>query len=351
MMRMRRRFCLTAALFLMAACAIFPQKASAEVISDGDGVVIYLDAGHDTTHSGCYTRGLHEETLNLKIAEYCKEKLEEYEGVTVYMSREAGECPNPGTSSNDDNITRVEEAVSKNADLYVALHNNSSASSSARGATVYYPNNNYNKTVSETGKAAATDILKNLSKIGLKDRGLNIRNSEDGTKYPDNSMADYYMIIKTAKLMNMPAIIVEHAFMTNKGDVNSFLGSDEALRKLGAADARGIADYYGLKKKKTTRVNLKKVAQVKEDKVKITWSAFDGADYYIVCRRKLLEPAGEDGAAVYSKWERIGKTRKEYYCDKDFEADTTYYYTVKAHIAETDSFSKKHTVGFGVTTK
>ena len=92
-------------------------------------------------------------------------------------------------------------------------------------------------------------------------------------------------------------------------------------------------------------------AQVKEDKVQITWSAFDGADYYIVCRRRLLEPAGEDGAAVYSKWERIGKIRKEYYCDKDFEADTTYYYTVKAHIAETDSFSKKHTVGFGVTTK
>lgn len=336
---------------LLATITTCPQKAAADVVSDGEGIIIYLDAGHDASHGGSYKKGLHEEVLNLKIAKYCKEKLEEYEGVTIYMSREDSKCPHPGTISVDDNIGRVEDAVAKNATLYVALHNNSCPSSSAKGATVYYPNTSYNKRVSDTGKEAAAEILNQLVKLGLRDRGLSIRNSEDGTKYPDNSKADYYNIIKTAKINNLPAIIVEHAFMTNSSDVNSFLDSDEKLKKLGEADAKGIVAYYGLKKKKTTRPNLKKVVQVEQDTVKITWSALEGADYYIVMRRELLTPAKGKKDAVYSEWEKVKKTKKDYFNDHDFSSGTTYYYTVKAHMAETDSFSKKHPAGFSVTTK
>jgi hypothetical protein len=337
-------------LVLFAAIIFYaPQSVRADVVSDGDGVIIYLDAGHDSTHAGCCVNNLKEQTLNLKIAKYCKEKLEEYEGVTVYLSRSSAKCPYPGSNSIKDNTSRVRAAAKKNATLYVAIHNNAAKSSSVRGATVYYPNSNYNKEVSKEGKAVAKKILRQLVKLGLKDRGVLVRMSEDGSRYPDNSKADYYNIIKTAKKCGIAGIIVEHAYMTSSRDVSDFLSSDEKLKLLGEADARGIAAYYGLHKKKTTRVNLQKVAQVTEDKISVTWSEMEGADYYLVMRRELLDSDGD--TEEYSEWETIAKTKKTKYTDKDFETGTTYYYTVKAHLEETDSFAKKHPTGFSVTTQ
>jgi N-acetylmuramoyl-L-alanine amidase len=326
-----------------------PATIRADVVSDGDGIVIYLDAGHDSTHGGCRANNLKEDVVNLKIAMYCKEKLEEYEGVTVYLSRSGAKCPYPGTNNATDLELRVADAAEKNTTLYVSIHNNYAASS-ARGATVFYPNSSYNKAVSEEGKAVAQAVQKRLVALGLKDRGIKYRTTENNTRYPDNSKADYYSVIRNSKLNGFPGIIIEHAFVSNSSDASKYLGTDAKLKKLGVADAKGIADYYGLHKKKTTRVNLKKVTQTTEDKVVVTWSEMEGADYYLVLRRELLSEEDDD-EEEYSEWEIVKKTTKTKFTDKDFDADTTYYYTVKAHLAETDTFSKKHATGFSVTTK
>lgn len=326
------------------------EAVQAEIISDGDGVIIYLDAGHDGVHSGCHSHQLKEEILNLKIAKYCKAALEEYEGVTVYMCRTSSSCPFPGTNSADDNSARVADAASKNATLYVALHNNYCPASSVRGATIYYPNSSYNKKIGIEGKAVAEEILKQLTKLGLKDRGVQVRNTEDHSEYPDGSKADYYNVIKTSKLNGFPGIIVEHAYMSNSSDVNSFLNSDAKLKKLGEADAKGIVNYYGLKKKKSNRVNLKKVMQTSEDEIEITWSPYEGADYYIVYRRELLTEADEEEPAEYSDWEKLGKTKRKKFVDTDFEEETTYYYIIKAHMEEDDTIISKHSKGFSIRT-
>jgi N-acetylmuramoyl-L-alanine amidase len=342
--------------FLLISCR---STVRADVVSDGEGIIIYLDAGHDSVHSGCRVNNLKEEVLNLKIAKYCKEKLEEYEGVTVYLSRSGGKCPHSGKDNATDLELRVADAASKNATIYVAIHNNA-GSSGVRGAAVFYPNSSYNKAVSKEGKALAQAVQKRLVALGLKDRGIRYRTTEENNRYPDNSKADYYSVIRNSKLNGFPGIIIEHAYVTNSGDASKFLNSDAKLKRLGVADAKGIADYYGLHKKKTKRVNLKKVAQTTEDRVVVTWSEMEGADYYIVLRRRLLteEDFDEDEAEYfdgdieqYSEWEQVKKTTKTKFTDKDFESGKTYYYTVKAHLAETDTFSKKHPTGFSVTTK
>jgi N-acetylmuramoyl-L-alanine amidase len=371
----------------------------ADVVSDGDGIIIYLDAGHDSSHAGCRANRLKEEVLNLKIALYCKEKLEEYEGVTVYLSRSGSKCPHSGKGNATDLEQRVADAASKNATLYVSLHNNAGGSS-VNGATVYYPNSSYNKAAYREGKAVASAVQKRLTALGLKNRGIQSRSSACNLKYPDNSKADYYSVIRNSKLNGFPGIIIEHAYVTNRSDASKFLSTDAKLKKLGVADAKGIADYYGLHKKNTARVNLKKVAQTTEDSIKVTWSEMEGADYYLVLRRRLLtaEDFEEDDeetteetveetteettegtteenteeipeetveeiteetamkasakpAEEYSEWEIVKKTTKTKFTDKDFEADKTYYYTVKAHLAKTDTFSKKNATGFSVTTK
>ncbi len=211
-------------------------------------IVVVLDPGHDNTHAGAQANGLSEEDLNIKIAKYCKEELESYQGVTVYLTRGLdGECPYPGTTSGKCNEKRVAFAKNVGADIYVSLHNNSSTSTSAHGAMVFYPNKNYNPEVSEQGKELAQQIQDQLVKLGLYDRGITIKYSAD-YKYPDGSTADYYAVIRNSKLAGIPAIIVEHAFVSNAGDVNDFLKNNEKLKKLGVTDATAIASYYGLAK-------------------------------------------------------------------------------------------------------
>ena len=52
------------------------------------------------------------------------------------------------------------------------------------------------------------------------------------------------------KNMEIPGIIVEHAFVTNSSDVNNYLNNEAGLKKLGVADATGIMKYFGLEKER-----------------------------------------------------------------------------------------------------
>lgn len=212
-------------------------------------VVVVLDPGHDGTHSGSSANGFVEAQLNLKIAQYCKAELEEYYGVTVYMTRDSASCPNGGGDNKSCLQRRADIARDMGANLFVSLHNNYSSASSASGAEIWYPNQNYNPWTSQVGGSAASCILEQLASLGLKDRGTQIRNAKED-KYPDGSAADYYAVIRHCKEYGIPGIIVEHAFMSNSSDAANFLSNDEGLKKLGVADATGIAQYFGLKKEK-----------------------------------------------------------------------------------------------------
>lgn len=210
-------------------------------------VVVVLDPGHDGTHGGSSANGFVEAQLNLKIAQYCKAELEEYRGVTVYMTRDSSSCPSGGGDNGLCIQRRADIARNMGANLFVSLHNNYSDSPSASGAEVWYPNQNYNPWTSQVGGSAASKILEQLTSLGLHNRGTQIRNAQID-KYPDGSAADWYGVIRHCKEYGIPGIIVEHAFMSNSSDAANFLSNDEGLKKLGVADATGIAQYYGLKK-------------------------------------------------------------------------------------------------------
>ena len=242
-------------------------------------LTVVLDPGHDNTHIGARANNLQEQTLNLKIAMYCKEELEKYSGVTVYLTRSAnGSCPYPGTSSGDCNLNRVNYAKSVGADVYVSIHNNSSSYLSAQGAMVFYPNKNYNPTVSQAGQGLARSIENKLVALGLYNRGITIKDAKDD-KYPDGSVADYYGVIRNSKLVGIPAIIIEHAFVTNSNDVNNYLNSDEKLKKLGVADATGIAEYYGLTKGlKLNYTKMSSTGYAVGSNAVLTYSVNDNAD-------------------------------------------------------------------------
>ena len=196
-------------------------------------VVVVLDPGHDSSHAGASGYGVKEQEATLKIAQYCKQELEQYYGITVYMTREGAECPYPetiGVSNGNvrDIEKRVQWAAEKGASSFVSFHLNSSTSSSPKGAEVYYPSS------SSDGKSLAQKIENELVSLGLYNRGV--------------KKNDTYAVIKNSIRNGFPGLIIEHAFVSNSGDASKYLSSDAKLRSLGIADATGIAKYYGLSK-------------------------------------------------------------------------------------------------------
>lgn len=154
-------------------------------------VNVVLDPGHGGKDGGAQAsyggKTYLEKTLNLKIAQYCKEELSKYKRVNVYMTR------------NDDHYVALEDRVnyakSVGASVFVSIHNNSTTRSSVHGATVYYPNSSLNANIGAQGGELANEVLKQLVSLGLANDGTRIRNSESGDTYADGSICDYYSVL------------------------------------------------------------------------------------------------------------------------------------------------------------
>lgn len=209
------------------------------------GMTICLDPGHGGSDSGATAFGAKESDLTLKIAQYCKEELSKYD-VNVVMTRTTDTRLSEEAAMDLKN--RVEVAKKAGASYFISIHINSAANSAAKGAEVYYPNTSGNKNLSSNGQNLAKAIQKQLTAIGLYDRGIKIRNYTDGTTSydPTSSDKDYYGVIRYAKEANITGLIVEHCFISNKEEFDKYLGSNAKLQQLGVADARGIVSALGL---------------------------------------------------------------------------------------------------------
>ena len=273
-----------------------PKKQTKARRAKSSNIVVVLDPGHGGSDSGATRGSVYEKNINFKVAQYCKAELEQYCGVTVYMTRTG--------DTNPSLQERAQIAANYGANILVSIHQNS-GSSSAYGAEVYYPNRNYKPAIGDSGKAVADSIQKELVSLGLSNRGTKIRNTANGSTYADGSYSDYYGIIRNSKNLGIPAIIVEHAFLSNASDYNNFLSSDSKLQKLGVADATGIAKAFGLSKGR--------------------WETIGGEKFYIYASGEKAYGAKKIGStwyyfdektgAMHTGWRDAGE-KKCYYNDK-----------------------------------
>lgn len=207
--------------------------------------VIVLDPGHGGSQSGAArdNETIEEKSLNLKIARYLKEELESYKKVKVYLTR---------TGDEDVELAdRIQFAVRKKADVLISLHNNAAGACAAydHGCTVLAAKAGYKNDLALEGQKLSCNILNELSRLGITNQGILLRDSEANERYPNQVLADYYAIIRGGIENDMLAVLVEHAFIDSDSDYKNYLGSDKKLKKLAHADATGIARYYQLIKK------------------------------------------------------------------------------------------------------
>ena len=151
--------CLTLAVSL-AALFISPVSAKAKTKkAAAKSVVIVLDPGHDTTHNGCHYDSFIEENADLAIAMYCKQELETYKGVKVYMTRTTLDCPYGADPSTTAGCLsgRINYALSVGANAIVSLHNDldSDYDPNVSGCKIIIPNAFYRPDICLAGLGLA----------------------------------------------------------------------------------------------------------------------------------------------------------------------------------------------------
>lgn len=192
--------------------------------------VIVIDPGHGGHDTGCTYGSALEKNINLQIGLYIKEELETYQNVRVVMTR-----------STDIFIPLEQRSViaaNNSADFFVSVHCNTLANktSSINGSEVY---SSLNPSFSTPTARMGSLILAELQAIGMTNRGVRTVKGENG---------DYYAVIRNTVARNIPAVLVEEGYLPGSHDYG-VLTSAEGQKKLGVANATGIAKYFELKKK------------------------------------------------------------------------------------------------------
>lgn len=212
-------------------------------------IMIVIDPGRGGDNTGIQMNNngvlTAEKDINLKIGLFLKEELLNYENVNVLMTRDG--------DYNVELEERVRKAAEHGADMLISIHNDTHGDFEdyQDGCMILASTGLFRLELAREEHELAASVLRELSGLGLTDRGILLRETENGDVYDNGQDTDYYAIIRNGVKMNVPSILIEHSCMDNPGDFDRYLSSDDALRSLAKADAQGIANYYGLINKST----------------------------------------------------------------------------------------------------
>ena len=196
--------------------------------SNAKNVTVVIDPGHGGEALGGNYEDRIERDINLITAISMKERLEQYEGVDVYMTRE---------NNTDKELSRKQRfdiAQKVNADFLFSIHYNMSEYHTLYGSEVWVASKgrNYVK-----GYQFATIEMEALKDLGLFDRGIKNKLDKDRT-------GEYYGILKYSEEYAIPAVIIEHCHLDEERD--SAFWNEQAYKEFGIRDADCVAKYFKL---------------------------------------------------------------------------------------------------------
>lgn len=227
---MRRNFVKMLAAFFAAVFVICLMNTEVNAAAKKT-VTILIDPGHGgpatvATNLGACYGGLQEKDLTLLTAAALKAELEKYGNVKVYLSR--------NTDTEIGLKERIDVAKAVGADAVVSVHFNASTNHLMYGSEIFVPCG----TLCSQGASLGNAIMRQWVNAGMVNKGVKTRVGKNG---------DYYGVIRHGASANIPTIILEHGYLDNYHDLPK-IDEVQDWQKLAALDARGIADYYGLKK-------------------------------------------------------------------------------------------------------
>lgn len=198
--------------------------------------VIVIDPGHGGVgdrNLGAQYNGYSEKELTLKLATAMKAELDNYDNVTVYLTRTTDEAVSLEK--------RAEFAKSVGADFVFSIHFNASSEHLFYGSEVWtsgfgtYYQKGYTFGLLETSELAG---------LGLYQKGVKTRIGSTGK--------DYYGIIRHCVARGIPCDIIEHCYLDHGYDLQ-YLNQNDFIQKLALCDATAVAKYFKLKSSSTKK--------------------------------------------------------------------------------------------------
>lgn len=180
--------------------------------------VVCIDAGHGGNVPGAVKQDIYEKDIDLQIVQALKDVFERSnESIGVYYTRLDDSNPSFEARANLPNDCE--------ADVFISIHNNSTASgrmSSIQGTEVMYRGGD------STGES------KKLAKICLDNLTKDLGSKSKGTVVGD----EIYII----RSVNMPVALIELGFMTNKEELANL--TDPVYQKKAAESIyRSVIEY------------------------------------------------------------------------------------------------------------
>lgn len=193
---------------------------------------ICLDAGHygKYNQSPC-NKHYYESDMTWELHLLLKDELEK-KGFEVITTR---------TSQAVDLALETRGRKSEDCNLFLSIHSNAcndkNADYSMACCLIDDKSTDIDDISVELGKKLADKVTEIMT--GKVNAGTIYRRKGSGN-------TDYYGVLRGAKKVGTPAILLEHGFHTNFKNTQ-FLMNDKNLKKIAVAEAEIIAEYFGVK--------------------------------------------------------------------------------------------------------
>lgn len=213
-----------------------------------DKIVIVLDPGHGGGDPGTIVGTRYEAEYNFDICAYLTEELKKTGKFDVRVTH--------GYSEKKNYLARSLAADACNADLLISLHFNSTPDLNNVDNGVEVLASVLDEYSPDT---LARSICSSISSAtGLRNGGVKKKydtGDELGVYYWNEELkwdipgvrvarvSDYYSMISWGCKLGYPAIIVEHAYLSNPSD-RAYCDSTENLKTIARAEAEAIIEYY-----------------------------------------------------------------------------------------------------------
>ena len=202
--------------------------------------IIVLDAGHD----GEYNRSpvnpaYYESDMNWDLHMDLKKELEE-QGAEVRLTR----------SSKSQKLAVQERGkLAEGAAVAISVHSNASSDETKDYVAVYCMVDDDTTDIDNISRELAEVLAPVIADVMGTTQGFKVLTRKSGNdRNGDGIMNDnYYGFLNGARLVGVPALILEHSFHTNLRMTNWLLDKNN-LARLAKAEAAAIAKYYGLSK-------------------------------------------------------------------------------------------------------
>ena len=202
-------------------------------------IKICLDAGHYGKYNQSpVNKKYYESDMTWKLHNFLKSELENY-GIEVVTTRK---------SQNVDLALEKRGKASKGCDLFLSIHSNASSSDEADAADAYCQVSDNTTKIDEK----SVEIGKKLASVVNKTMAC--KGPAQVHRRVGNYNKDYYGVLRGARDVGTAGVLMEHSFHTNLRATNWLL-KDTNLKKLAKAEAKVIADYFGVKKSTSKPTN------------------------------------------------------------------------------------------------